>query len=236
LVKRSVLLVVLLLLAGLLLTSCGPKEPEGEQVGEEEGSKYGGILRFAYYAPTNTDPAFLSTVADEHIARQWAEYLVFVDEENRPDPNRSVAESWDVSEDGLLWTFKLRQGIKFHDGKEMTSRDVKFTFDRLRDPEIGAATVTTYANIVDITTPDDYTVVFQLENPNPDFLMDLFDYHALIVDADQTDFNTTFNGTGPFIVDRYIPEDRIVFKRVPSIIFRKFIYPPGRHQLTSSYF
>lgn len=146
--KRSVFLVALLLLVGLLLTSCGPGEAEDEQVGEP-GSKYGGILRFAYYAPTNTDPAFLSTVADEHIARQWAEYLVFVDEENRPDPSRSLAENWEANEDGTEWTFNLRQGIKFHNGKEMTSRDVKFTFDRLRDPDIGAATVTTYANIVD---------------------------------------------------------------------------------------
>jgi peptide/nickel transport system substrate-binding protein len=127
-----------------------------------------------------------------------------------------VAESWDLSEDGLTWTFHLRQGIKFHDGKEMTSEDVKFTFDRLRDPDVGAATVALYSNITAVDAPDANTVVFTLTNPNPDFLKDLGDYHALIMDAAGTDFATQWNGTGPFILKSYSPEDRIVFERNPD--------------------
>ena len=165
------------------------------------------IIAHSYYALSS---------AVECCSRRWSDFLVFFDEQNKPDPSRSVAESWEADETGTTWTFNLRRGIKFHDGKEMTSRDVKFTFDRLRDPAVGAATVTLYSNITDITAPDEYTVVFHLKNPNPDFLKDLFDYHALIMDADNTDFATNWNGTGPFIIESYLPEDRIIFRRNPN--------------------
>lgn len=214
--KMAVLLAVLLI-ASLVLVSCGPTETVDEERPEEGISpKHGGVLRSAYYAPVNLDPAFLSTVSDDQIGRQWGDFLVYIDEENQPDASRSIAGSWEANDEATLWSFNLRQGVLFHDGKEMTSRDVQFTFDRLRDPDIGAATVGTYSNIVDILTPDDYTVVFELENPNPDFLKDLFDYHALIMDADNEDFATNWNGTGPFMIESYLPEDRIVFVRNPN--------------------
>lgn len=215
LLKRSSLLLVVVLLVGLIATSCGPADPEETPNGDPD-SKYGGVLKNAFYAATHMDPAFLGSITDAHVGRQWSDFLVFIDEENEPDINRSVAEKWEFDDTGTVWTFTLRKGIKFHDGKEMTARDVKFTFDRLRDPEVGAITVEMYSNISEITTPDDYTVVFQLKNPNPEFLKDLAEYHALIMDADNTNFATNFNGTGPFIVEQYIPEDRIVFKRNPD--------------------
>lgn len=179
-------------------------------------SKYGGILRHAIQPATMLDPAFLSSVPDDELARQWHDFLVFIGEDNSPDPARGVAESWAVSQDGLTWTFKLRQNVVFHDGKKMTSKDVKFTFDRLRDPKIGAATVELYSNITDIQAPDDFSVVFVLKDTNPDFLKDLGDYHALIVDSAGKDFAKEWNGTGPFVLKSYSPEDRVVFERNPN--------------------
>ena len=180
------------------------------------GDKYGGTLRHAYVAPTNLDPAFLNSVADDEIARQWGDFLAYTGEDNQPDVNRSLAEKWETSADGLTWTFTLRQGVKFNNGQDLTANDVKFTFDRLRDPSVGAATVELYANIQDITTPDDSTVVFTLAKPNPDFLLDLGDYHAIVVWSGIKDFQKEFIGTGPFMVDSYRPEDRLVFKRNPN--------------------
>lgn len=230
--NRTLLLLFLVFSGVLLFAGCATDEPVDEpapdptptpapEPGDEEAdpaedSLYGGVLHSAYYAPTNMDPAFLSTVADDQIGRQWSDFLVYIDEENQPDESRSVAESWAADETGTTWTFNLRQGVLFHDGKEMTAEDVRFTFDRLRDPDVGAATVDLYSNITDISAPDQYTVVFTLENPNPDFLRDLGDYHALIMDADNEDFSTNFNGTGPFMVERFEPEDRIVFTRNPD--------------------
>ena len=207
------MLPVIALLFILFLISCTMEESSVEG---KISDKHGGILRSAYYAPTNFDPAFLNTTADIQVARQWLDFLVYIGADNQPDINRSLAESWKVDEAGTSWTFELRRGVLFHDGKEFTSRDVKFTFDRLRDPDIGATTVTMYANIQDITTPDDHTVVFDLKEPNPDFLKELGYRYALIVDADNEDFDTNWNGTGPFMIEHYEPEDSLFFKRNPD--------------------
>lgn len=237
--KKLSALLALMIVASMLLSACGnptpaattpPEQPAAtkapaatdkpaEPVATEApavNAKYGGTLRHATQPPTNLDPAFLGSVPDDEVARQWHDFLVFIGENNEPDPARGVAEKWEFSADGLTWTFTLRKGVKFHDGKEMTSKDVKFTFDRLRDEKIGAATVALYKNVVSIEATDDYTVVFKLTNPNPDFLKDLGDYHALIMDSAGTDFATQWNGTGPFILEKYSPEDRIAFKRNPN--------------------
>ena len=178
--------------------------------------KYGGILKKAYFAPGALDPAFAPDITADEIARFWTDFLVYVDEQLKPDPSRSLAEKWTVSDDGLSWTFHLRKGIQFHNGEKLTSRDVKFTFDRLRNPDVGAATVALYSVITEITAPDDYTVVFKLSKTNPDFLTDLGDYHAPVLWHGTKDFNKDLIGTGAFIVERYLPEDRMTFKRNPN--------------------
>jgi peptide/nickel transport system substrate-binding protein len=212
--KRLSVCSIIVLAASLVLSGCGPKTAQTGQA-TAASSKYGGTLVEAYTAPTNMDPAFYSTVSDDQIGKQIYDFLVFIGEDLQPDVNRSLAEKWTVDQTGKIWTFNLRQGVLFQNGKNFTSRDVKFTFDRLRDPKVGAATVKMYSNIADISTPDDYTVVFTLNDPNPDFLKDLGDYHAGIEDADNATPGKVFNGTGPFMVKSYSPEDRITFARNP---------------------
>jgi peptide/nickel transport system substrate-binding protein len=211
LLKRFSVLVIVLLL-GMALISCGT----GDTGDNNNEGTVDNTLRIAIGPPSGLDPSFASTPGDYVSLRLWNEFLVFIDEEGQPDVNRSLAEKWEVDETGTVWTFKLREGVLFHDGKEMTSKDVKFTFDRLRDPEIGATTVSLYSNIKDITTPDEYTVVFELEKINPVFLLDLAEEQAHILDADNPDFNTNHNGLGPFMVEKYIPEDRMILTRNPN--------------------
>ena len=214
--KRLNVLLMVILIAGFALVSCVPNGSTSDESSEIISEKNGGVLRCANLPPTKMDPAFMSMIAEGHIVRQWADFLVYIDENNQPDLERGLAKHWEVDETGTVWTFKIREGVKFHDGKELTSSDVKFTFDRLRDPNVGAVTVDLYSGIEEISTPDNYTVVFKLKDTNPDFLMDLGDYHAVILDADNTDYATNWNGTGPFYIDEYIPEDRIIFKRNPN--------------------
>jgi len=215
--KRSVtaVFVLALFLAVGCLWAGGAKEAAPETAGAREG-RYGGVLRKAFFAPTNLDPAFLASITDDEIARFWGDFLVYIDEELRPDPSRSLAESWSVSGDGMSWTFNLRQGVRFHNGEELTSKDVKFTFDRLRDPGVGAATVALFASIASIQTPDPYTVVFRLSRPDPDLVTNLGDYHTVILWSGVTDFQRQQMGSGPFIIDSYLPEDRMTLKRNPG--------------------
>ncbi|MCL2549056.1 MAG: ABC transporter substrate-binding protein [Symbiobacteriaceae bacterium] len=76
-----------------------------------------------------------------------------------------LATDYSLSSDGLVWTFKLRQGVKFHDGTPFTSTDVKYTYELLLDPDQKSNQRTEYAFIDSIETPDDYTVVFNLKYP-----------------------------------------------------------------------
>lgn len=179
-------------------------------------AKYGHTLTRAYYAPGTLDPAFAADVTADELARYWADFLVYVDEQVAPDQNRSLAHKWENSADGLTWTFHLRKGVTFHNGEKLTSKDVKFTFDRLRDPDVGAATVGLFAGIIDISTPDNNTVVFKLKNKNPDFLTNLGDYHSPILWHGIKDPKKEQIGTGAFMVEKYIPEDRMIFKRNPN--------------------
>jgi peptide/nickel transport system substrate-binding protein len=85
-----------------------------------------------------------------------------------------LAESWTISPDSKVWTFKLRQGVHFHKGYgECTSEDVKFTFDRVMDPKSGSGNTILYSQVDGVTAPDKYTVVIALKQPNPFFMSDL---------------------------------------------------------------
>src|SRR5690606_35735402 len=89
------------------------------------------------------------------------------------------------------------------------AEDVVWTFDRLRDPDSGYPTADLYANINGIEATGDLEVTFTLDQTNPFFLYDLSDNHALVMSSDTED-PTDFNGTGPFVVESYSPEDRIL--------------------------
>ena len=84
---------------------------------------------------TGLDPQLVPAFSRSARSPMMYNQLVRFDPEMTPVPE--LAESWQVSPDGLTWTFKLRQGVKFHDGQEMTSADVKFTFDRLFEKSPG---------------------------------------------------------------------------------------------------
>ena len=211
--KRAVLFLITLALVSGLAWSAGSQD---QGAGDAKEGKYGGILTRAYFPPGSLDPAFAGDITAGEIAGLWGDYLTYVDENLSIDPSRGLAEKWDVSSDGLTWTFTLRKGVLFHNGEELTSKDVQFTFDRLRDPDLGAATVGLYSNITNIATPDTYTAVFTLKNQNPDFLAQLAEYQAIICWSGTIDFNTEHIFTGKFMYESYLPEDRITFKRNPN--------------------
>ena len=78
----------------------------------------------------------------------------------------SLAESWSLSDDGLIYEFVLRKGVKFHNGEAITAEDVKFSFERYR----GAASKALKDRVVAVETPDPEHVRFKLKQPWPDFM------------------------------------------------------------------
>lgn len=170
---------------------------------------HNGTLHVAMQPVVNLDPIAISSDSEVLFANHVYDYLVDVDAQSNPVPR--LATKWDISDDGLTYTFQLAEGVTWHDGSPFSAEDVVWTFDRLRNTE-GTPTADLYANIASITATGDLEVTFTLTNPNPFFLYDLSDNHALVVKSGTEDASTTFNGTGPFKVVSYTPEDRIVLE------------------------
>ncbi|MGD2049078.1 MAG: ABC transporter substrate-binding protein, partial [Chloroflexota bacterium] len=164
------------------------------------------LLRVAMQPMAIIDPAFISSDSEVLVANHVYDYLVDIDPQSNIIPR--LANDWAVSADGLKYVFALAEGVTWHDGDPFTAEDVVWTYNRLRDPEVGSATADLYTNVVDVEATGDLEVTFTLAEPNPFFLFDLSDNHALII-KNGTEDATDFNGTGPFKVTNYSPEDRI---------------------------
>ena len=179
-----------------------PSAPAGAVSGAPQGA-----LRVAFEPPVKLDPAFASSDSEIAILNAVYDYLVDVDHENKVQPR--LATRWMTSADGLTYTFSLADNVAFHDGSPLTAKDVVWTFDRLRDPNLKLPTNSLYANIDSIVANGDREVTFKLKQTNPFFLYDLSDNHALVLKAGTTDAETKFNGSGPFRMVSYSPENRM---------------------------
>src|SRR5262245_32865287 len=137
---------------------------------QAETPKRGGTLDFAVVAePPNTDCHATTTFAMVHpVAPQYSTLLEFVGPMDKLRIEGDLAESWEVSKDGLAYTFKLRKGVKFHDGSDFTSEDVKATYERIINPapDVVSARKAQHQDIKEIETPDPHTVVFRLRQVN----------------------------------------------------------------------
>jgi peptide/nickel transport system substrate-binding protein len=112
----------------------------------------------------------------------------------------SLAEKFEQSADGLTYTFALRKGVKFHDGSTMTAADVKYSFERCKDPKTGAVNYEVFNDVASIETPDDLTVIVKLSKVNAPFLSRLAENGAgVVMPKDSGDKQgTTPIGAGPF--------------------------------------
>ncbi|MFZ4663255.1 MAG: ABC transporter substrate-binding protein [Caldilineaceae bacterium] len=137
--------------------------------------------------------------------------LVRHSSEGRPEPD--LAESWEADETAQIWTFNLRQGIQFHDGKPLTAKDVVYTLQYVVDPELGSpgASVLEIIDSTAFETPDEYTVVFKLKQPHADFPLLLLHYSCYIIpEGSRETIHTTGIGTGPFKLETLNVEGKTV--------------------------
>lgn len=125
-----------------------------------------------------------------------------------------LAESWDISDDGTTYTFKLRDGVTFHDGTTMDADDVKFTLDRARAEDSANAQKALFAGISEVTVIDPTTVEVALSAPDGNFLFNMAWGDAVIV-APESIENIKQNpiGTGPFKFGSWVQGDRIEISR-----------------------
>lgn len=237
------LLFVLLLMfpvsTGLVTTS----ETAMAQPNQQELPRRGGAIVVAYKDDLATlDPAIAYDWTNWPAVKMVFDGLLDYDATTNLLPRLAV-EMPTVSEDGRTYTFKLRQGVKFQNGRELTAADVVYTMNRVLDPETASPGAGFYVGILGaqefmdgkseavegIKALDDYTVQFTLSQPDVTFLNKMALNFAYVVPKEVVEergenFGHAPLGTGPFLLKEWVPGQYLVFERNPNYFFEGLPY------------
>lgn len=186
--------------------------------------------------PETVDPALNSAVDGGNMILHAFEGLLTLDENGQLKAGQ--AETWETSEDGLTWTFHLRDGLKWSDGTDLTANDFVYSWQRVCDPEVAAPYAETVLSMVkgydeavagditklDVQAPDDKTVVVNLANPCPYFgelaaFATLNPVQQATVEANGDAWATsaeTYISNGPFMMTEWVPGSHITFSKNPN--------------------
>lgn len=214
-ISRSVLLLTVFASMMLALGAIACSDDTVSDSGSSDEVITGGTLKVGMLSDHVTfDVPNLLGMPDIVSAIHVYDTLVFRNADLSLSP--ALAESWSSNEDASIWTFKLRQGVKFHHGKEFKAEDVIYTLNRLEEMESPVAGVMTKPSAM--VAEDDYTVRIEFPAPNGTLLDALVKYHAHITpsDVDAERFAAEMIGTGPFTLVEHIVGERTVFKRNPD--------------------
>jgi oligopeptide transport system substrate-binding protein len=228
---RFILLVSLSLYLCLLMHSRAESaEISGQPALEALSARYGGIYRRELGSdPPRLDPAYLTEVYSREVASQIFDGLVQFDAHLQPIP--AIAELWEASRDGRIWTFFLRRGVKFHHGREVTAHDFVYSFTRLLQLGSPGPVANFFTRIRGATdfmqgkapgveglkAVDRYTLQIVLEEPYAPSLAVLGLTNAAVVPQEEVErlgdrFGRFPVGTGPFKFSRWEPNLEIVLE------------------------
>lgn len=190
---------------------------EGTPSSEAGPPQYGGIMTVAQpFGPITLDPMIDPGADGIYILEQVMEGLMRIYEDGSIGPG--LAESWEISDDQLVWSFKLREGVKFQNGDPFTADDVIFTFNRLMDPDGVASFKALYIDHIEkVEKVDDFNVKITMKAPWPAFPVFASTNHTKILNqrnveeaGDQFGFTIMPVGTGFFKLDRWDKDDQVV--------------------------
>jgi len=160
------------------------------------------------------DPHTVPAHSSIQIYMQVYEGLLTTSPEGEIEPQ--LAESWEILDD-TTYQFNLRQGVKFHNGQEMTAEDVKFSYERILDPETASIAKSNFEMVDNIEAPDDYTVIVNLEDSYADFLINVAHVYSAIVPKEVVeehgDLMNEMVGTGPFQLEEWEPDNYTLLTR-----------------------
>ena len=190
----------------------------------EEKPQKGGVLRVALAGdPPSLDMHQESTFLVDIPMSTVYNTLVTYDPHGYPKIIGDLAKSWTVSDDKMTWTFTLHQGVKFHDDSDLTSADIKASWDRIVFPPEGVVSPrkSNYLMIKSIEAPDPSTAVFHLHYASPSFLSMLahpanFIFAKKYLDQDQQWYKKNTMGSGPFKLKQYVHGASLEMERNPK--------------------
>lgn len=202
----------------LLLAACGGGGEEVDVNGDDQDAGGGGtpaedgetaaasggvLVAGISGEPDQLDPHATTAYASFQILENVYDTLVVPDPEGNFQP--SLAESWETSDDGLTWTFNLREGVTFHDGSTFDSADVVYSLERMMGEDSSVAF--RFGTVEDVEAPDESTVVLTLSARTPNLLDNIGNYKGMSIipegAAEELNLATEANGTGPFTLDSF---------------------------------
>jgi peptide/nickel transport system substrate-binding protein len=221
LIRRASVAGLSLPAVSMLVTACGGNGDSSAQSGTPASGgkpRRGGTARLGVIVPgSDVDPVTMFSSGSTLTAQITGEYLCYPRADFTLEPK--LATKWD-SKDPRVWTFTLRQGVKWHDGTPLTAEDVVATFDRLTDPKTESSALATYKGILakgDTEKVDEQTVRFHLRRPYVDFpyLVSGFSTQSIILPKDYElgSFTKGGIGTGPYVLKQYTPKQGASFVR-----------------------
>ena len=235
-IRRGTIIGLSMPLIGAVISACGGDDDDGGESGgtgtttggapgtsgapgTTGAGQAGGMIRIAYQTPAGPlDPINMVDLASYGLVAQCFEFLCTLGDDGELAPG--LAESWEPNEDGTVWTFQLRQGVKWQDGGDFTSADVAATMDRLAEAE-NAGLLGVIADRMPSTPPIPNVAVFNLEqaNGNLPYLVSVFNAQTPITPVDYeigTTLDASPNGTGPWKLGTFDPATGATFERNPD--------------------
>jgi peptide/nickel transport system substrate-binding protein len=221
---------------GTVLAACGSSSTTSTTAASSPRAKPGATIHAGILVPTGAiDPVTIADQGGQDMISQTGEYLCLADQQLVLRP--VLATSWKPNTDASVWTFTIRQGVKFSDGSPMTVDDVVYTFKTQCDPKNAANALSAFGGVLlpdGVVKTSDTTVTFNLESPNGNFpyLCSTDNYNMVIVpnNYDFQNWQSSFIGTGPFIKESYTPNVGASFARNPHYWGRQAL--PARTEFT----
>jgi peptide/nickel transport system substrate-binding protein len=219
-IRRGSVIGISVPLLGAIVSACGSTSSSSPP--SSSSGKAGATIKVGIVTPTAAINPL--TVADQgglDMLAQTGEYLCLSTQTLALKP--VLAESWSSNSTADVWTFKIRQGVKFHNGKALTADDVVYTYQLQSNPKNASNALSNFGGVLTpsgVQKVDDFTVAFHLAAPNGNFpyLTSSDNYNMIIIPNgyNPSDWQSSFIGTGPFVLKSYTAKVGATFTRNES--------------------
>lgn len=167
-------------------------------------------------SPVGLDPHIVTAFSSFAVIGNIYDGLLEVNADLQLEP--ALAESWEVSDDGLRYTFTLREGVSFHNGREMTAEDVVYSFERIMDEDTGSPQASRFSEVASAEATGPLTVEFTLSRPFAPFLANLTNLSVVPreVVEENGDLQQVAVGTGPYMLAEVVPDTYVLLEANPD--------------------